>query len=328
MRGIFRFQPYSVLFLLIFCLFSCQVKRPKAVIMDEEMEKILFDYHIAKVMGEELPYNEGYKRILYVESVFHKHGVTKAQFDSSMVWYTRNPNVLSKIYDKVNARLRTERDAVKHLVAIRDNKPGESLSGDSIDVWAWQRFYQLTGLSLSNKITFTLPADINFEDRDTLRWNVDFRFYKGLPDSIHMPIMAMQMVYKNDSIISDLRKIYNTGKETIMLAADTLGEMKEIRGFIYYPHMNAEQVLVLENISLMRYHATDSLFIAKNDTLQVEEKPLVEKQDSDKIEMKQQDQKAVKRVERKEFRQRPTLNPDQMEPIQIESIKMDSDRKK
>ena len=46
---------------------------------------VLYDYHIAKAMGEEVPYNESYKRVLYIESVFKKYGITQADFDSSMV---------------------------------------------------------------------------------------------------------------------------------------------------------------------------------------------------------------------------------------------------
>ena len=176
------------------------------------MDNVLYDYHIAKAMGEEVPYNESYKRVLYIESVFKKYVITQADFDSSMVWFARNPEVLTKIYEKVNVRLKAERDGINHLIALRDNKPKESLPGDSIDVWIWQHIYQLTGMPLDNKITFTLPSDTNFHDRDTLRWSVRFRFHNGAPDSIHAPLMAMQVLYeKNDSVISAIRKVQDTG---------------------------------------------------------------------------------------------------------------------
>lgn len=306
--GLHRTQWFSI-FLLASCLTACQVKRPEEVITDAKMEDVLYDYHIAKAMGEEVPYTDGYKKVLYIESVFKKHGITQARFDSSMVWYTRNPNVLSRVYEKVNARLKVERDAINHLVAIRDNKPTESLPGDSIDVWVWQRIYQLTGMPMDNKLTFTLPSDTNFKDRDTLRWNVRFRFHKGIPDSLHAPVMAMQIVYK-DSTISDLRKIYNSGMETLSLFADTLGEIKEVRGYIYYPTTQATHTLLTDRISLMRYHATDTLPVAKSDSL---------RNDSVKVEKNEQPKKEeVKPVEenkgestrkREALRPRPSAEP-------------------
>lgn len=265
MKGRSRIQWYSIA-LLAFCLTACQVKRPKDVLPDAKMENVLYDYHIAKAMGEEVPYNESYKRLLYVESVYKKYGITQAVFDSSMVWYARNPEILTKVYEKVNLRLKAERDGINHLIAMRDNKPKESLSGDSIDVWAWQRIYQLTGMPLDNKITFALPSDTNFKDRDTLRWSVRFRFRNGMPDSLHAPLMAMQILYDNDSIISSSQKVKKAGLKTISLSADSIGKIKEVRGFIYYPVQKSSKSLLVDRISLMRYHA-DSLAIAPTDSI-------------------------------------------------------------
>lgn len=265
MKGRNRIQWYSIT-LLAFSLTACQVKRPKDVLPDAKMENVLYDYHIAKAMGEEVSYNESYKRLLYVESVFNKYGITQANFDSSMVWYARNPENLTKIYEKVNLRLKAERDGLNHLIAMRDNKPKESLPGDSIDVWAWQHIYQLTGMPLDNKITFTLPSDSNFQDRDTLRWSVRFRFHNGMPDSLHAPLMGMQILYDNDSIISSSQKIKKAGFETISLSADSIGKIKEIRGFIYYPLQKSSKSLLADRISLMRYHA-DSLAIVPTDSI-------------------------------------------------------------
>ena len=70
MKGLHRIQWFSI-FLLAFCLTACQVKRPKVVISDAKMENVLYDYHIAKAMGEEVPYTDGYKRVLYTVSYTH-----------------------------------------------------------------------------------------------------------------------------------------------------------------------------------------------------------------------------------------------------------------
>ena len=65
MKGINRIQWCSVV-LLVFSLTACKVKRPETVLPDAKMENVLYDYHIAKAMGEEVPYNESYKRVLYM----------------------------------------------------------------------------------------------------------------------------------------------------------------------------------------------------------------------------------------------------------------------
>ena len=56
MKGINRIQWCSVV-LLVFSLTACKVKRPETVLPDAKMENVLYDYHIAKDMGEEVQYN-------------------------------------------------------------------------------------------------------------------------------------------------------------------------------------------------------------------------------------------------------------------------------
>lgn len=304
MKGKKRFQWCSII-LLVFCLTACQVKRPKTVLSDAKMENVLYDFHIAKALGEDIPYGESYKRVLYIESVYKKHGITQADFDTSMVWYARHPDVLTKVYEKVNQRLKSQRDGINHLIALRDNKPKESLSGDSIDVWIWQHVYELTGMPLDNKIAFILPVDTNFKDRDTLKWTVRFRFNNGKPDSVLAPLMAMQILYDKDTI-NDLLKIKEPITETLTLTADTFGKIKEVRGFIYYPMQKTVQSLLVDQISLMRYHATDTLFNVKKDSIAVEnaKKDTLAEKSVKPLEIKSVEEKNIRR---NELRLRPQL---------------------
>lgn len=267
MKTIFRFQLCCI-FLLALILTGCKVKRPNGVISEAKMENLLYDYHIAKAMGESLPYNENYKKALYIEAVFKKHGTTEADFDSSMVWYTRNTEYLSKIYEKVNVRLKAQRDQINHLIALRDKKPHTSTPGDSIDVWAWQRSALLNNIPLNNKFTFVLPSDTNFKKRDILQWEINYHFLNNQVDSTNAAIMAMQIIYENDSIYtSQLKKVTASGIHHIRLQSDTL-IIKEIRGFIYYPQNKNMNSVLTNNISLFRYHSNDSIPVMPKDSLQ------------------------------------------------------------
>lgn len=297
-RSLFTFRSFCVGSLMTFIVAGCSVKRPDTVFQDAQLEDILYDYHIAKAMADEVPYNESYKKVLYVESVFQKHGITQAEFDSSMVWFSRHPDVLSKIYEQVKERLKKERDGINHLIALRDNKPKESLPGDSVDVWIGRRVYQLTGMPFDNKLTFKLPVDTNFKQRDTLRWTVRFSCLEA--DSMLAPQMALQILYEKDTISNGPVSIYSGGRHTLTLSADTLGEMKELLGFVYVPLRQSVQHILLDSISLMRYHATDTL---RQDTISVASS-LQEK----KVEKKKTDVKPVQKTDvQRAMRPRPVL---------------------
>ncbi len=247
--------PWFGLCMVISVLVGCQVKRPDGVLPESKMENLLYDYHIAQALGDNLPYSDNYKKTLYVDAVFKKYGTTQAVFDTSMVWYTRHTEVLSKIYERVSKRLKGKQEALDHLISLREKKVGTSLPGDSIDVWYKQRIVLLSGSLLNNRITFTMAGDTNFKERDTLLWNVRYRFPEGMPDSVYSPVMTMQIVYKNDSTIGRSIRVWEPGMHTIRLQSDTLGEIKEIKGYIYYPGDKvAVKPLLTDHISLLRYH--------------------------------------------------------------------------
>ena len=256
---------------LAVALSACKVERPDTVLTDRQMEDILYDYHIARAMGEEIPHNDSYKRVLYVDAVFRKHGITEAQFDTSMVWFARNPTAIAKIYERVNERLKAQRDRYNSLIAIRDNRPKMSPAGDSVNVWLELPHYQLTGTPFNNKLTFALASDTNYHNRDTLRWRARFHYLADADlDTAFVPVMALQVKYEADTTLSVLQYIKQPGMRELSLSADTFGAIKEVRGFIYYPEQMSSRTLIIDHLSLMRYHATDSLYFpaAEKDSAQ------------------------------------------------------------
>lgn len=250
----------AFLFFTLLGIVSCQVERPKTILSDSKMEEVLYDYHIAKAIGEKIPQQEKYKRILYVEDIYKKHGITQADFDTSMVWFSRNPEIIHQIYERVKNRLKKHKEEIDELLAKQENKPSITPEGDSINIWYKQFTYQLTSMPLNNCLAFSIPYDPNFHHKDILKWHINFRFIKEKPDSTSAPIMAMQIIYANDSIKSLNRKIKENGSQLICLQNDTIGEFKEIQGFVYYPKQKSlSQTVLLSDISLMRYHSNDSL---------------------------------------------------------------------
>ena len=259
-------RKYGFWALLAVVMVACKVERPGYVLSDGVMEKVLYDYHIAKAMGENLDYNEQYKRTLYLNAVFKKHNITQAQFDTTMAWYARHPEVVNEVYDIVRERLMASRENYNHLVSLRDGKPTRSKAGDSIDVWIWDRIHMLSGMPLDNKLMFTLPSDDNFQANDTIKWTVGFKFLsEQLVDTTKRPVMAMQVAYAKDTIISALCRIDSSQVAQLVLQADTLGDIKELRGFIYYPTNQPKHTLLIDSVSLMRYHQTNDSIPATTD---------------------------------------------------------------
>lgn len=151
--------------ILILCILSFVLGltacRPKGILHSGEMRAVLVDLH--KVDGmiqtEGLSYGHDDVTDLYYAQVLEKHGVTQAQFDSSIVWYTAHPVLFDKIYPKVKADLKKEHDAFKAQYAdelnlqplreavqdteVADAQPLTAVELDSM-LWVTQHGYPST----------------------------------------------------------------------------------------------------------------------------------------------------------------------------------------
>lgn len=54
MKNKFRFH-LCLICMFVFAVAGCKVKRPSDVISESKMENLLYDYHVAKSMGDNLP---------------------------------------------------------------------------------------------------------------------------------------------------------------------------------------------------------------------------------------------------------------------------------
>lgn len=124
-----------IFFLLPLCLLGC---RPRGVLSTKEMEDILYDLHRAEGVVYTLGWNYNDEEAMAVcyRVVLEQHSVTQAQFDSSLVWYTDNPNVFDKIYPKVLDRLQADLDALQsapiELEAPAELKTPQSSAKDTL----------------------------------------------------------------------------------------------------------------------------------------------------------------------------------------------------
>jgi len=107
------------LFLFLLVLTSCGNGLPRSkegILSEKQMVEMLLDTHLADALlfVENSPSNvKSDKGLFYYPSILEKYGITKAQMDSSVVWYMRNPAAYARIYQKVVKDLEQRQAAVK-----------------------------------------------------------------------------------------------------------------------------------------------------------------------------------------------------------------------
>ena len=128
------------LLLLCMTLGGC---RPRGVLSNRQMRNVLYDLHRADAAIQVAGYSylNDQEVAGYYKNVLDKHGITQAEFDSSLVWYTDNPQIFNKIYPKVLERLEADFEVEKRIrekqrqaiMAKRSDNTGEAVSLREID---------------------------------------------------------------------------------------------------------------------------------------------------------------------------------------------------
>ena len=117
-----------LLCILLVCLPMFTACRGGDVLSKRKMVEVLTDLHkmdgILQVNG--VVRNQDANEMAYYEAVLASHGVSRAQFDSSLVWYTHHPQRFNKLYPRVLKNLEAEHelyvDESAQLRAIREQR--------------------------------------------------------------------------------------------------------------------------------------------------------------------------------------------------------------
>ena len=117
-------QTTLIALMALIVLTSLTGCRPKGILSQQEMQSLLYDMHRADGILQESGLGYGHDEALgkYYEQVLEKHGLTQEQFDSSLVWYTKNPKRFEHIYPKVITWLQADVDQLKHYQALENGR--------------------------------------------------------------------------------------------------------------------------------------------------------------------------------------------------------------
>lgn len=294
--------------ILIACLAlttSCGKEIPGDIIQPRKMENVLYDYHLSMGMSGN---SKNTEKEALKKYVFQKHGITEAEFDSSMVWYTRESNELLAIYTNLDKRFTREYEHVGRLLESRDESSTRmSMSGDTVDIWRKGKIHWFSNAPLKQKLTFEIKADTTFHEKDAFFWDMDYFFMKP-----GKAIMAMSIVYDNDSVTGKTLTVTESGPQSIYLYSDSAFKVKEVNGFIYVPNDSLQETnILIHKMTLNRYHRllsdslmTDSIQLPKR----LEKNNLLEKKDSKSSN--------APRIRRKNVETVETIEMEELTPIE------------
>lgn len=248
-----------VLFMTV-VLTGCKPGIPGRYLQMDEMVDILYDYHVADGMVQtNFDSPDSVAMRAYRISILKNHGVTQADFDSSMVYYTRHTRLLQKVYDKIADRL--DREAVE-----RGGQAGFTdltENADTTNVWKRSTAFVLSPYLATNRMSFEIKADSSFHegDRMVLDFDAQFLYQDGMRDAL----VVLAITYANDSVEYVNNSISTSSHYHMQIMNEGRLTIKAVRGFWMLssdramPTSSATtfKLFVVSNVRLVKMHVSE-----------------------------------------------------------------------
>jgi len=263
-----RLKKYLIPLMLI-VLVACESK-PDGLLSKREMEDVLYDYHIAQCMASDLPFDERFRSHSFVEAVYEKHGITEAQFDSSLVYYNRHTTEIKNIYDRVKLRLEKYDNELQLQIGSNEMRANFSLGGDTADIWSGRRMFILRDNQYLNKESFVINADTTFYLNDQFRLIVDLDFIReDQSDNDNTLIACLAIHFKDGKTISSVKTSNFPSHFEINVSSTEKREIQNLSGFFFYQskQTSMRSLGVVNNITLYRFHTTKIPQTEGNDSI-------------------------------------------------------------
>ncbi|MDR1344942.1 MAG: DUF4296 domain-containing protein [Tannerellaceae bacterium] len=244
-----RLYKYSLLIFLAITAMSCS-KVPKGILPEKKMKDILIDIQLAEniISTNYKSYPDSTHKIALYQSVFRKHNITQAVYDSSLVWYGRNLDMLMTVYDLALS------DIDKDIRDLGDVQVNTSFAEnrDSSDIWPRRNYITFQPEALFNGTTFDIKPESEYMAGSVFVLSM---YVWGIRQQMRYTPEIRFAAESQDTTLIVNEKITQDGYTEIILRTPAVKRTRHIYGHIRMDNADGNYYKVFINdLRLTRYN--------------------------------------------------------------------------
>jgi len=109
-------RSYIIIAIMLLSLAACKHSKPgKYIIPQETLVPVLMDMHLTYAIQSSSELRKLAREVDSIDVysyIFDKHNITRLRFDSTIAWYSQNPELFTDIYDQVIMQLTQLNDSI------------------------------------------------------------------------------------------------------------------------------------------------------------------------------------------------------------------------
>jgi hypothetical protein len=249
-----------VLALMVFP--SCR-KMPGGVLPEKKMKEVLIDMQLAEniINANYQTYPDSAHKAALYQSVFRKHKITQAIYDSSLVWYGKNLDVLIHIYDWVIDDINEQ---VRELGDVQASA-APSVNQDSVNIWPRRDYLIFQPEALFNGTVFEIKPENEYLPGSI--FVLSLRVWGISRQMRHTPEIRIAAELPDTTLVVN-EKIENEGYREIVLKTPATKRTKRLYGYIRMDNAeNNYYKIYIDTLKLMRYNYSSAAFTQAADSI-------------------------------------------------------------
>jgi len=242
------FSGLGIACILFLFIVGCS-RVPKGIIPEKKMQQLLYDMHLADAIinTDFYTFHRYEDRNALYQSIFEKHKVTEALYDSSLVWYGKHLDIYMQVYNMALTEVKMQIEEIGEIVSDMVLTGNE----DIVDIWPNSRHHEFYLSSLSNNLIFDIMPEEDFSSGSIFVLSLQVL---GLVSDIQSPIDVHLRAEQHDTTIIVNNAIRKDGFYEIVLKTLPIEKAKKVYGYI---RLNEETVpyhkIYLNDIRLQKY---------------------------------------------------------------------------
>ena len=242
------FNGLGILFLIILFTTACS-RVPKRIIPERKMQQIVTDMHLAEAIinSDYASYSSNEEKNALYQSVFDKHRVTEAMYDSSLIWYGKNLDVYMQVYNMALAEVNKRIAEIGPIEPERVYIPNK----DSVDIWSIGRYHEFFPTSLSNTVIFNFRENQEYSSGSIFVLGMHIQ---GLASGMLSPIEVHLRAEQRDTTVVVKNTIHNDGYHEMILRSIPIQQVRQVSGYIRF---NGSALpyhkIYLDDVRMMKY---------------------------------------------------------------------------